>query len=81
MDIKYKRYNVWEVHPSEEIEERGYMCKFLSLKFKNSQKKTTKQGPYLIKGKIVKKESSLFHQYKQQSLLFQKTQIIDIMMN
>ena len=79
MDIKYKTYNVWEVHPSEEIEERGYMFKYLSLKFKNSQKKKTKQGPYLIKGKIVKKESSLFSQYKQQSLLFQKTQIIDIM--
>ena len=53
-------YNVWKVHQTEEIEERGYMCKYPSLKFKNSQKKTTKQGIYLIKGKIVKKVSSLF---------------------
>ena len=53
-------YNVWKVHQIEEIEERGYISKYSSLNFKNSQKKTTKQGPYLIKGRIVKKVSSLF---------------------
>ena len=59
--LQIKAYNVWKVHQSEVKEERGHVCMWPSLNFKNSQKKTTKQGPYLIKGKIVKKESSLFH--------------------
>ncbi|WMV30454.1 hypothetical protein MTR67_023839 [Solanum verrucosum] len=46
---KIKKYNVWKVHLSEEKEERGHLCKWSSHNFKNSQKKTTKQGPYLIK--------------------------------
>jgi len=51
---------VWKVHQSEKKEERLCVCKWSFLKLKNSQKKTTKQGPYLIKSKIVKKASSLF---------------------
>jgi len=58
---KIKKYNVWKVHLSEEKEERGHLCKWSSHNFKNSQKKTTKQGPYLIKGKIVKEVSSLLY--------------------
>ncbi|WMV45780.1 hypothetical protein MTR67_039165 [Solanum verrucosum] len=46
---KIKKYNVWKVHLSEKKEERGHLCKWSSHNFKNSQKKTTKQGPYLIK--------------------------------
>ncbi|WMV14249.1 hypothetical protein MTR67_007634 [Solanum verrucosum] len=46
---KIKKYNVWKVHLSEEKEERGYLCKWSYHNFKNSQKKTTKQVPYLIK--------------------------------
>ena len=56
--LQIKKYNVWKVHQIEEKEESGYLCKWSFHKFKNAQKKT-KQGPYFIKGKIVK-ESVFF---------------------
>ena len=52
--LQIKKYNVWKVHQIKEKDESGYLCKWSFHKFKNAQKKTTKQGPYFIKGKIVK---------------------------
>ena len=46
------------------MKERGHVCKWTFHEFKNSQNKATKQGPYLIKGKIIKEVSSLFHDFK-----------------
>ncbi|KAH0773700.1 hypothetical protein KY290_010837 [Solanum tuberosum] len=58
---KIKKYNVWKVHLSEEKEERGHLCIWSTHNFKNSQKKTTKQDPYLIKGKIVKENKKKYN--------------------
>lgn len=58
---KIKKYNAWNVHLGEEKEESGHLCKWSSHNFKNSQKKTTKKGFYLIKGKIFEEVSFLFY--------------------
>lgn len=49
-----------KVHQNEKDGEESYECKWPSLKFKKSQKKAIKQGPYINEVKIVKKVSSLF---------------------
>ena len=55
---KLKNYNVWIVHLISKKKETICSNSHLII-FKNSQKKTTKQGPYLIKGKIVNEVCSL----------------------
>lgn len=44
-----------KVHQNEKDGEESYECKWPSLKFKKSQKKAIKQGPYINEVKIVKK--------------------------
>ena len=51
---KRSTYSVLKLHQIEKEKERGHVCKWPFHEFKKSQKKATKQCPYLIKGKIVK---------------------------